>query len=161
VRLGDAAGASLHGLTVRLARIRDAQRDVLHAVAVDQLELADLRPAPERAREHEADVVLLEDVARAVADAGLGARVRGAPEPERVLVVVRRLLRVPYPQLDVIPAVERHEVVCHSAILCPRPTDRHDFDAVREREEREMGAPGKLLGPCPRRPLQAGSHHVV
>jgi hypothetical protein len=34
-----------------------------------------------------------------------------------VLVVVRRLLRVPDPELDVIPAVERHEVFGHDTSL--------------------------------------------
>ena len=67
-----------------------------------------------RARDDEPDLVLLEHVARAVADAGLGPRVRGAAEPERLLVVVGSLLRVPDPQLDVIPPVERHEVFGHA-----------------------------------------------
>ena len=67
----------------------------------------------QRARDDEPDLVLLEHVARAVAHAGLRPRVRGAVEAERVLVVERRLLRVADPQLDVIPAVERHEVFSH------------------------------------------------
>ena len=81
------------------------------------------RVAPERAREHEADLALLEHVARAVANAGLRARVGDAVEAERVLVVVRRLLRVADPQLDVVPAVQRHEVLAHAArsVLRGRP----------------------------------------
>ena len=46
------------------------------------------------------------DVGRAVANARLRACVRGAREAERVLVEVRGLLRVPDPDLDVVPAVD-------------------------------------------------------
>ena len=113
LRLGHALRTALHGLTVRLARVRDAQRDVLDPVAVRRGELADLVPATQRARDHEADVVLLEHVARAVADPRLRACVRRAAEPECVLVVEGGLLGVPHPELDVVPPVERHEVVAH------------------------------------------------
>ena len=113
LRLHDPARAALNRLPVRLVRVRDAQRDVLHTVAVQTREVADLVAAPQRARDDEADLVLLEDVARAIAHTGLRPRVRGAPEAERVLVVVRRLLRVPDPQLDVVPPVEGHEIFAH------------------------------------------------
>ena len=73
----------------------------------------DRRAAAKRARDDEANLVLLEHVARAIANARLGACVRRPPEAERVLVVVGGLLRVPHPQLDVVPAVQRHEVVSH------------------------------------------------
>src|SRR5262249_60667857 len=52
-----------------------------------------------------------EEIRRAVADAGLWAGVRSASKAERVLVPVGRLLGVPDPQLDVIPAVQWHEIV--------------------------------------------------
>src|SRR5581483_8890382 len=113
LRLEHSARAALHRLPVGLLGVRHAQRDVLDAVAVHVREVADLVPAPQRARHDEANVVLLEDVARAVAHSRLGARVRGAAEAERVLVVVRGLLRVSDPELDVIPTVEGHEVVGH------------------------------------------------
>ena len=61
----------------------------------------------------ETNLVLLEHVAHAVANAGLRACVRRAAEAERMLVVVGGLLGVPDPELDVIPTVERHEVLCH------------------------------------------------
>ena len=75
--------------------------------------VADLVAGMERARDDEPDLVLLEHVARAIPHACLRPRVRGAVEAERVLVVERRLLRVAHPQLDVIPAVEGHEVFSH------------------------------------------------
>src|ERR1700746_4010386 len=45
--------------------------------------------------------------------AGVRARVGGAREPHRVLVEVGGLLRVPDPELDVVPAEQRHEVFGH------------------------------------------------
>src|SRR5262249_37660817 len=80
VRLDDAAGAALHGLPVRLLRVRNAERDVLRAVAVPAGEARDLRVLAQSAREDEADVSLLEDIRRTVANAGLGTCVRGARE---------------------------------------------------------------------------------
>ena len=92
----------------------------LRAVAVTACELRDLAVDAYAAREHEADVALLEHVRRAVANAGLGARIGGPREPERVLVEVRGLLGVPDPELEVIPALERHEVLrAHVLILTP------------------------------------------
>src|SRR5207248_3736387 len=73
------------------------------------------------ARYDEADLALLEEVGGAVADARLGPCVGRRPEPERTLVEVRRLLRVADPELDVIPALERHEVGRgHASDLTPR-----------------------------------------
>ena len=66
--------------------------------------------ARERAREDEIDVTLAEHVRRAVADAGLRPRVSVAVEAEGVLVVVGALLGVADPELDVVPALERHLV---------------------------------------------------
>jgi hypothetical protein len=100
-------------------RVGDPQGDVLDAVAVEGGELADAGVPPQAAREHEPDLVLLEDVARAVADTRLGPGIRRLPEAERVLVVVRGLLRVAHVELDVVPAVERHEVRRHGADLTP------------------------------------------
>src|SRR5947209_3328462 len=67
-----------------------------------------------RARDDEADVALLEYVARTVAHTRLRPRIGDAAEPECLLVVVGGLLRVPHPELDVIPPVERHEVFAHA-----------------------------------------------
>ena len=110
VGLGDAARAALDGLTVGSGRVGDGQGDVLDAVAVLEHMLRDLVVAVESGGEDEADVALLDHVGRAVADAGLGPRVRGQVEAERVLVEVGGLLGVADPELEVIPALDRHEV---------------------------------------------------
>src|SRR5215831_2132067 len=111
VRLGDALRAALDRLPVGLGGARDAQRDALRGVAVTARELGDLAVGTKAAREHEPDLLLLEHVRGAVANSGLRASVRRRREAERLLVVVGGLLRVPDPELDVIPAFERHEVV--------------------------------------------------
>jgi len=68
-----------------------------------------------RAREHEPDPALLEDVRGAVARAGLEAGVGDLAEAEGVHVVVGGLERVADVELDVVDAVERHEVVLRLA----------------------------------------------
>ncbi|MDF2754385.1 MAG: hypothetical protein K0S82_2768 [Gaiellaceae bacterium] len=123
-RLGNSACAPLDGLAVRLLRARDLQPDRLGAVPVPAGELGDLVLGAEAARQDEADVALLEHVGRTVADARLGARVRGAGEPERLLVVVGRLLGVADPELDVVPALQRHEVR-HVSDLSPSSRKAH------------------------------------
>ena len=116
----------------------------------DERELADLVLAAKRARDDEPDVALLEHVARAVAHAGLGARVRGAAEAERVLVVVRGLLRVADPELDVVPAVERHEVVgsstAESTPVAPRSPAGH-CDAASVARERSSDHRARIATP--------------
>jgi hypothetical protein len=122
LRLGDAAGATLDGFAVGLARVRNEERDVLGRVAVGGGEADDLAVAAEAAREHEPDLALLEDVRGAVADAGLRACVGDPVEAERLLVPVRRLLGVPDPELEVVPALERHEIGAgHGRDLTRRP----------------------------------------
>jgi hypothetical protein len=86
------------------------QRDVAHAVAVAAVVVADLVAGHERAGEDEPDAALLEHVGDAVADTGLQARVGDLGEAERVDVEEGGLGRVARPQLDVVDAVERHEV---------------------------------------------------
>ena len=110
-RLADALGAALDGLAVGVLDVGDRQRDDLHAVAVAGLVAADLVAGRQRAGEHEADAALLEHVRRAVAHAGLQARVGDLPEAERVHVEVRGLDGVAHVELDVVDAVERHEVL--------------------------------------------------
>ena len=85
-------------------------RDVADAVAVGAGEARDLVVGRERAREDEVDLALAEHVGRPVADAGLRPRVGVPVEAEGVLVVVGALLGVPDPELDVVPALERHRV---------------------------------------------------
>ena len=109
-RLGDSAGSALDGGAIGVVGARHLQRDVAGAVAVTARELRHLAIGAQAARQDEADVALLDDVGGAVADARLRPRIGRTREPERVLVEVRRLLRVPDPELDVIPSQERHEV---------------------------------------------------
>ena len=110
VRLRDSARAALDGLAVGLRRIGDGEGDVLDAVAVREHVLGDLVVAAQRGGEDEPDVPLLDHVRRAVAHAGLGAGVGGQLEAERVLVEVGGLLGVADPELEVVPALDRHEV---------------------------------------------------
>ena len=98
-----------------------------------------------------------EDVGGAVADARLRARVGMPREAERVLEVVRGLLRVPDPELDVVPALERHRVVRgHAAILapagsaaagrrCPPPPPLED-DSEQDRHTARDLEPVQVLG---------------
>src|SRR5215212_743642 len=97
LRLPHAARAALHRLAVRLGGARHAQRDDLRAVTMTARELCHLAVGAEAARDHEPDVALLKHVRRAIADARLRACVRSARKAHGVLVVVRRLLRVPDP----------------------------------------------------------------
>ena len=83
-------------------------------------------------------MALLEHVGRTVANARLRPRVGHRREAERVLVEVRRLLGVADPELDVIPALDRHEIVVrHGSILLrwrwnrPATTREQDPTAMR------------------------------
>ena len=67
----------------------------------------------ERGREDEARLVLREHVRRQVALPGLEPRIRRFREPEGALVEERRLLRVPYEELDVVDALQPERIVCH------------------------------------------------
>ena len=73
--------------------------------------LGDLAVGGQRRREHDPDVVLLHDVARAVADPGLEAGERDRREAPQRAEVGRRLAGVADPELDVVDAVERQEVL--------------------------------------------------
>ena len=112
-RLADAVRSALDGFVIGACRLRHAQCDVLHAVAVAVRVLRNLVSGMQRTGDDKADLPLLQDVARPVAHACLRAGVGGASETECLLVVEGRLLGVPDPELDVIPAVERHEVLAH------------------------------------------------
>ena len=73
--------------------------------------LGDLAVGTERAGHDDGDVVLAHDVARSIAHArlkpGVGDRREAPQRPE----VVRGLLRVAHPELDVVDAVEGQEVL--------------------------------------------------
>jgi hypothetical protein len=70
---------ALDRLRERVAGVVDPERDVAHAVAVPvdvvrDLAASGLASGPDRGGEHEAHLALLEQVAGAVAHAGLGPR---------------------------------------------------------------------------------------
>ena len=104
------ARAALNGLAVGVGGVRNLQGDVLRRIAMLGREAADVAVGADAAREHEPDVALLEHIGGAVADARLGAGVRDPLEAEGVLVPVGRLLGVADPQLEVVPALQGHEV---------------------------------------------------
>jgi hypothetical protein len=91
--------------------VGDGERDDLHAVAVGRVVAADLMVGRQRAGEDEPDAALLEHVRGAVADAGLQPRVGDLLEAHRPRVEVRGLQRVADVELDVVDAVQRHEVI--------------------------------------------------
>jgi hypothetical protein len=95
---------------VGLGRVGNGQRDIADAVAVARAVAGDLVILAERRRQDEADLALLQDIGGAVAEPGLGPCISRAREAEHALVEVRRLLRVPDPEFDVVPTEQRHEV---------------------------------------------------
>ena len=103
--------APLDRLGVSLPRVVHPERQVPDAVAVpvdvvgdDPSLVAQIRP--DRRGQHEPDLVLLEQVAGAVADPGLGPSIPDQLESEGGAVVVAGLLGVPDPELDVVGAVD-------------------------------------------------------
>jgi hypothetical protein len=98
------------GGVVGVGRVGNPERDHARPVAVAGVVLRDLVVGRQRAGEDEPDAALLEDVRGAVAQAGLEPRVGDLLEAEGARVVVRGLLGVADPQLDVVDAVKRHEV---------------------------------------------------
>ena len=149
MRLTHAARAPLDSLPVRMRRVGHGKRDILHAVALGRGPPTDLAVAAQPARQDEADVALLDERRRRGRERRSGSGVCGAREPEGVLVEERRRLRVPDPDLEACPAVDRHEVVvAHVANSrrpgerCPTPDDENperDQHAARDLE------PGKGL----------------
>jgi hypothetical protein len=110
VRLGHAARAAGGRLAVGVVDVGDAQRDHLHALAVAGDVPADLVIRDQRAGEHDPDPPLLEHVRGTIAHAGLQPGVGDLLETEGPRPVGGRLQRVADVELDVVDAVERHEV---------------------------------------------------
>ena len=107
----DAFGAALNRFRIGVARIVHPEGDVAHPVAVPQHVGRDRSVRTQRTREDESDLVLLDEVARAVAHARLGSAVADQLKAECRLVLVGRLLRVADVELDVVGAVDREDVV--------------------------------------------------
>ena len=110
-RLAHAAGAALDRRAVRVLGVGHGERDHLDAVAVARVVLADLVARRQRAGQHDPDAPLLEHERDAVAHARLEPGVGDLLEAERLAVEVGRLGGVADPQLDVVDAVQRHEVL--------------------------------------------------
>ena len=89
----------------------DGERDVMDAVAVLADVLRDLAVGRQRRRDHERDVVAPHHVAGPIPDAGLQAGERDRREAPQRAVVRRRLAGIADPELDVVDALERQEVL--------------------------------------------------
>ena len=110
--------AALDRLFVRVTRIVHPERDVMDAVAMSPHVLRDVAVGPERGGEHEADLLLNEQVAGAAAHARFRALVAGQLIAERALIIVRRLLRVSDVELDVVRTVDRKGIMRLGADRC-------------------------------------------
>ncbi len=87
-------------------RVVDQPGEIVHPVAVLAHVLGDRRVRLERTRHHEADVTLLQHVARLLPTTGLGPGVPGAAEAERRHQEPGRGAGVAHPELDAVPALE-------------------------------------------------------
>ncbi len=83
----------------------------MHAVAVLVDVLGDLAIWRQRRGEHDADVVLDHEVRGPVADARLETGVRDGREAPQRAVIGRRLAGVAHPELDIVDALERQEIL--------------------------------------------------
>ena len=110
-RLERRDGPARGRLTPRRVDVVHGEGDVLHAVSVLRHVLRDLALVAERGGEDEADVVLHHHEAGPIANARLEARVGHRREAPERAVVVRRLLRVADPELNVVDALERQEIL--------------------------------------------------
>ena len=89
------------------ARIVHPERDVANAVAMSSHVLGDRPAAGHRRGEDESDLPLRQQVAGPVANAGFRAAVADDLKAQRRLIEMRRLLRVPDVELDVVRSVDR------------------------------------------------------
>jgi hypothetical protein len=103
--------AAGRGLAPRRFDVVDREGDVVDPVAVLADVLGDLPVGRERRGEHEPDVVLDQDVAGAIADLRLESAERDRREAPQRPVVGAGLARVADPELDVVDALERQEVL--------------------------------------------------
>ena len=109
--LAHAARAARGGLAPGRFGVVHPQGDVAHAVAVQPDVIGDRMIGRQRRGQHEADLVLHQDVRGAVARAGLRPAIGRQAESERGAVIVRRLARVAHVELHVVGAVERKEIL--------------------------------------------------
>src|ERR1041385_4126707 len=155
-RLAHRTRAALHGEAMRLSGIVDPQRDVTDAVTVLTDVLGDHARARQGRRDHEANLPLRQQIARAIAHARLRAAIADHLEAHRSLVEVRRLFRVSDVELDVIGSVDRKCVV---GLFGPglRHGSRHELNVATRRSERSegesllrlLGMTSKVIRPTP------------
>jgi hypothetical protein len=106
----------LDRLGERIACVVHPHGDVAHAVAVLLHVLGDANRLgahvlAQGRGEHEADLALLQQIARPVAHAGLRASIAHELESERRAIEMRCLLGVADPELDEVGPVDREGVV--------------------------------------------------
>ena len=105
-RRTNAARAAGQRRRVGRRRVVDEPGEVVHPVTVLAHVLGDRRVRLERPRHHEADVTLLQHVARLLPTTGLGPGVPGAAEAERRHQEPGRGAGVAHPELDAVPALQ-------------------------------------------------------
>ena len=139
--------APLDRLRVRVARVVHPEREVAHAVAVAADVIGDRTVRTDRRRQHEPNLVLLEEVARAVANSGLRPAVRDEVEPERGAIEHRALLGVADVELDVVGAVDRKRIVRDRRF--GRCNGRHDFPPMLRLASRKLFTSASLMSRQP------------
>ncbi len=102
-RLAHDTRAAAHCHLERGLRVVDEDRDILDAVAVQRDVARDLVVRLQTGRQNEAQLVLLEQVADAIADARFGPGIGDLFETERRHIIMCCLLGVADVKLDVVP----------------------------------------------------------
>ena len=135
-RLQDASAAA-HGHLEGGVGILDENRDVLDAVAVQGDVARDLVVGNQTCGKHEAQLILRQEIADAIAHARFGAGVGDLIESEGGHVIVGRLLGVADVKLDVVPVDLRERIAARlgrcahvertwrSLAGCPVESGRH------------------------------------
>ena len=163
----DAACSAAGGLEPGLAGVVDPEGDGADAVAVLVDVAGDVGVGAEGCGEDEADFALLEDVAGAVALAGLGTGVGDQRHAECGAVEVGCLTGIAYEKLDVVGAFEGEEVWrgLKCVVLCGGGHGRvspcsRQRGAARQREDMPtasgdwLGRPGRIVARHSPRPMR-------
>jgi hypothetical protein len=122
-------GTALDGQPKCFSRVVHPESDVLDAVAVLVDVGGDLAVWPQRSRQNEADLSLLQDVARAIARSRFGTSIGEDFIAEHSPVEVCGLLRVTDIELDEVRSVDRKGV--GELIRCRKCRGAHDFSGFR------------------------------
>jgi hypothetical protein len=170
-RLERGDGSAARGLAPGRLDVRDAECDVVHAIAMLSNVFRDLAIRGQRRGEHEADVVLDHDVAGAVTDLGLEAAICDWGEAPQRAVVGGRLAGVADPELDVVDAVKRQEIARFgigvridpgAGLIRRAPRKRFGHRAslrcMRVRPRRAAPGEASISAPIVRRACHTGGH---